>query len=386
MATILNMNRRVLYWVCQLLGFSLYMIVGLISFFNDDNPDESGTGVVSLAFLFLATLYLMLSTHVFRYFIHRRRWIKLYLAKLLPRVMGAILVLTLSYFIVTSLMTITAFVITMPNTEQVTEDGTEEVAPDDTAEEGSFIMDVIYGQILEPFNVLSTLVTAFIIYFIWSIIYFMFHYVESYNQTLKYEATINEIELNKLKSQLNPHFIFNALNSIRALVDEDPRKSKIAITQLSTILRNSLIMDKKRLIPFTEEMVTVKDYLALETIRFEERLRTSFHLHPESYRFEVPPLMVQTLVENGIKHGISNLAAGGDLKVETELVKGGYALAIRIRNSGQYVNGVQRRGSGYGIENTKQRLRLIFGQEASFSIGNESEGVVLTEVIIPQKT
>lgn len=322
--------------------------------------------------LFLVTLYLLLSTHVFRYFIHRRKWNKLYLAKLLPRVLSALVVLTFSYFVFTSLVS-TGYMIL------------QEVLAEQGVGSGESLKDQIIDQVLTPYNIVSTSLTSFIIYFIWSTIYFMWHYWESYNQTLKYEATINEIELNKLKSQLNPHFIFNALNSIRALVDEDPGKSKIAITQLSTILRNSLIMDKKRLIPFTEEMVTVKDYLALETIRFEERLQTDFRLHPESYRFEVPPLMVQTLVENGIKHGISNLAAGGIVEVETQLISGEDKLAIRIRNSGKYINGVKRRGSGYGIENTKQRLRLIFGQEASFTIGNESDGIVLTEVIIPQK-
>ncbi|MEL6534585.1 MAG: histidine kinase [Bacteroidota bacterium] len=347
-----------------------------------------------------------MSTHLFRYFIHRRKWIKLYLSKLLPRVLGAIVVLTLSYYVFFSLVLYADYKL---GPEETTQEESIEPIIDSLglayeASQGSLPLDsasilnpeqnpvdeeaeqvTMFDLVLDPVNVISIMSTGLIVYFIWSTIYFMFHYVESYNQTLKYEATINEIELNKLKSQLNPHFIFNALNSIRALVDEDPRKSKIAITQLSTILRNSLIMDKKRLIPFTEEMVTVKDYLALETIRFEERLQTDFKLHPESYRFEVPPLMVQTLVENAIKHGISNLAAGGEVIVETVLLKEEDKLAIRIHNSGQYVNGQPRKGTGYGIENTKQRLRLIFGQEASFSISNESADKVLTEVVIPVK-
>ena len=112
---------------------------------------------------------------------------------------------------------------------------------------------------------------------------------------------------NLLKSQLNPHFIFNALNSIRALVDENPGKSKNAITQLSNILRNSLQIDKNRLTSFTDEMKTVQDYLELESIRFEERLEVDIKLHPNSDQFQIPPLMIQTLVENSIKHGISNL-------------------------------------------------------------------------------
>src|SRR5690606_5122792 len=137
-------------------------------------------------------------------------------------------------------------------------------------------------------------------FFLWFVLYFSYHYFDQYNKSLKYEASMVQIELNNLKSQLNPHFIFNALNSIRALVDENPEKSKQAINQLSNILRNSLATDKKRLTKFGDELKIVRDYLGLENIRFEERLKTRFDIDPQSHRFNVPPLMIQTLVENGI--------------------------------------------------------------------------------------
>jgi LytS/YehU family sensor histidine kinase len=221
-----------------------------------------------------------------------------------------------------------------------------------------------------------------LIYLLWSLIYFMFHYVESYNKSLRYEAYISEIRLNKLKSQMNPHFIFNGLNSIRALVDEDPQKSKVAITQLSNILRNSLVMDKQRLINFNDEIKTVKDYLDLESIRFEERLETEIRLDPESGQFQIPPMMIQTLVENAIKHGISDLVDGGKIQITSEVRDG--MLNIRIRNSGQYVNGVIRKTEGFGIRNTVQRLKLIYADRAEFKIGNENENTVLTEIKIPR--
>ena len=100
------------------------------------------------------------------------------------------------------------------------------------------------------------------------------------------------------------------------MVDENPKKSKQAITQLSNILRNSLASDKKGLTNFDEELKIVKDYLGLESIRFEERLKTEFDIHPESQRFLVPPMMIQTLVENGIKHGISKLTRGGVIQLK----------------------------------------------------------------------
>ena len=187
----------------------------------------------------------------------------------------------------------------------------------------------------------------------------------------------------RARHPINPHFIFNALNSIRALVDEDPQKSKKAITQLSNILRNSLIMDKRSLVRFQDELQTVKDYLALEGIRFEERLHTEFHVSPEAQDFQVPPMMLQTLVENGIKHGISNLVDGGIIHVDA-LVKD-HKLHVLVRNSGQYINGVKKKnGSGVGLTNTKQRLKLLYGHRAQFSIKNENEKTVLTELVIPQ--
>lgn len=226
----------------------------------------------------------------------------------------------------------------------------------------------------------------YLIIFVWSVLYFIYNYFERYNLSLKHEAAVTEIELNNLKAQLNPHFIFNALNSIRALVDENPKKSKNAITQLSNILRNSLASNKTRLTSFEDELKTVKDYLGLEGIRFEERLNTSFQIHPDSYQFSVPPLMLQTLIENGIKHGISKLKKGGLVEMRTFVADN--KLKIQIRNTGQIkINGapIQEKG-GLGLRNTSQRLSLLYGNEASFKIFNESEDTVLTELIIPQNT
>ncbi len=241
----------------------------------------------------------------------------------------------------------------------------------------AFDLQIILGQSLY----------YFIVFFLWTVFYFMYHYFAQYYKSLRYEASMIEIELNNLKSQLNPHFIFNALNSIRALVDENPRKSKQAINQLSNILRNSLASDKKGLTNFEDELKIVKDYLGLESIRFEERLRTEFDIDPESQRFLVPPLMIQTLVENGIKHGISKLTTGGVIQLKT-LVDGKY-LRIQIRNSGSMVSGAKRGKSGksgLGIKNTVQRLKLLYGDDASFKIANENDNFVLTELVIPQNT
>lgn len=216
------------------------------------------------------------------------------------------------------------------------------------------------------------------IFFLWSVFYFIYNYFERYNKSLKLEATVKEIELSNLKAQLNPHFIFNAMNSIRALIDENPVKSKEAITQLSNILRNSLASDKRGLTKFEDELKIVKDYLSLESIRFEERLHTEYEIATGSNDFWVPPFMIQTLVENGIKHGISQLTEGGTIILKTVIVDD--ELKIQISNSGHYVNG---RKKGLGLTNTIQRLKLLYGDAAYLQISNEKNNFVLTEIKIP---
>jgi LytS/YehU family sensor histidine kinase len=237
--------------------------------------------------------------------------------------------------------------------------------------------------LFDPISIWGLSSVYAVIFFLWYVLYFTFHYFDQYNKGLKYEASMVQIELNNLKSQLNPHFIFNALNSIRALVDENPLKSKQAINQLSTILRSSLASDKNGLTKFADELKIVRDYLGLEGIRFEERLKAEFEIDPDSNRFYVPPLMIQTLVENGIKHGISRLTEGGVIQLQTVVDRD--RLKIRIRNSGRLVNGERSGMSGIGLKNTVQRLKLIYGDEASFRIVNEKDNFVLTEIIIPQK-
>ena len=152
--------------------------------------------------------------------------------------------------------------------------------------------------------------------------------------------------------------------------------------QLSNILRSSLASEKKGLTKFDDELKIVKDYLGLESIRFEERLKTEFDIHPESHDFFVPPLMIQTLVENGIKHGISRLTAGGIIQLKTIVERG--RLKVQIRNSGHLMNGVKRNKTGIGLKNTVQRLKLLYGDEAAFRIVNENDNFVLTEIVIPQ--
>jgi LytS/YehU family sensor histidine kinase len=140
-------------------------------------------------------------------------------------------------------------------------------------------------------------------------------------------------------------------------------------------------MERNETVPLEEEMQTVNDYLALEAIRFEERLNYELDIDPRSGRIEIPPMMVQTLVENGIKHGVTKRTEGGKITV-TSKTNGPY-LIIQIKNSGQIDELSLRHAKGFGIDNTKQRLNLLYGEKAIFTIKNESSDVVLAEIKIP---
>lgn len=330
--------------MCQIIGWSFYGFANIFAYFFQSNKLEYG----DIAGQLMQILFYIMSTHLLRFVIKKGNWLTISSIKLIPIVITADLLLAVCNYLFLIVVTFSLGTL-IPSVE-------------------SKSVNIIFG-ILGPFA----------IYFLWSLAYFTYHYFEQYNKSLKYEAVINEIELNYLKSQLNPHFIFNALNSIRGLVDENPKKSKSAINQLSNILRNSLQMDKKRLISLHEEMETVKDYLALETIRYEERLQVEINIKKDAYPVMIPPMMIQTLVENGIKHGIATLKKGGKISINGKVAGG--ELLVDIRNTGKYVNG--KAIGGHGLSNTKKRLDLIFGENAHFSISNELDDRVLTRVKVP---
>lgn len=339
------MNKRKIYWICQIGGWSFYGFLQIFLYSTQQTPDST-----HLLGEFFQVVFYILSTHLFRYILVTTGWLNLNFDKLIPRVfflIGIFSVLNYGFLVIYSFFS-----------GQLTD--------------RDFMLSLIVLNIFGPM----------IIYLIWTMIWFTFHYFDAYNKSLKYEAAAKEIELRNLRSQLNPHFIFNALNSIRALVDEDPLRSKSAITQLSNILRNSLIVDRQRLITFSEEIDTVKDYLELESIRYEERLKTHFDLDPKSAKYLIPPLMVQTLVENGIKHGISTLKNGGKISISSRVEEEN--LVIQIRNAGQYLNGKASQAKGFGLNNTRKRLELIYGDQATFQIYNETKRIVLTEIVLPK--
>ncbi|MEP7236915.1 MAG: histidine kinase [Ferruginibacter sp.] len=218
---------------------------------------------------------------------------------------------------------------------------------------------------------------------IWLLIYIVYHYLEKNRNyeldRLKLESTVKELELKTIKSHINPHFIFNSLNSIRALVDENPKRARRAITELSNILRSSMQAEKAETVTLEREMDIVKDYLALEQMRFEERLKIEFEIDEDTLLQPVPPMMLQTLVENAIKHGISKQIKGGVVIVKASFKNND--MELLVQNTGQL--SATPNGEGFGIKSTQDRLNLMYQGKAVFDIRNLDNNMVESKVLLP---
>lgn len=231
-------------------------------------------------------------------------------------------------------------------------------------------------------NVIRSSLFAFLLLTIWNLLYYIFNLVQKYIRERidksKLETLVKELELKTIKSHINPHFIFNSLNSIRALVDENPERARTAITELSNILRSSMHADKVETTTLEKELSIVKDYLALELMRFENRLHIEYNIDEDTLDQPVPPMMLQTLVENAIKHGINKQEQGGVIRIISDF-KDDYHELI-VQNTGQ-LNGAVN-SEGFGIASTYDRLNLLFDKRAKFELKNLEE-MVQARIIMP---
>lgn len=223
----------------------------------------------------------------------------------------------------------------------------------------------------------------FLILLIWNLIYFTYHYVEKTRKEaldkIRLESLVKELELKTIKSHINPHFIFNALNSIRALVDENPERARTAITELSNILRSSMQAEKLETAPLERELNIVKDYLELEHIRFEDRLKVEYDIDEDTLDQQVPPMMLQTLVENAIKHGISKQVSGGLIKIISDFRNNHHELIVQNTGTIEAAGNAE----GFGIVSTQNRLKLLFGNKADFALKNVNGNLVEAKVRMP---
>lgn len=197
-------------------------------------------------------------------------------------------------------------------------------------------------------------------------IYVVFFYAINYYQTLKekikkeaeLKALVREAELSALKSQINPHFLFNSLNSISSLTISSPEKAQEMVINLSTFMRYSLQHDQEETVSLKEELGNIKLYLAIEKVRFGKKLEPVFDIEEGCHDCQIPNMILQPLFENAIKYGVYE--ATGPVRIATSCKSENNYILIRIENDYEAESG-KNRGEGIGIRNIKQRLELIYG-------------------------
>ncbi|MBB6002027.1 sensor histidine kinase [Arcicella rosea] len=208
--------------------------------------------------------------------------------------------------------------------------------------------------------------------------------IDTERAKVKLEIHAKEIELTNLRTQLNPHFLFNSLNSIQALTLSEPKMARDAIIKLSDLLRVSLSFYELKDIPFQEELTLVKNYLDLEKMRFDNRLNYKTNVSKSVLSARVPPMSLQLLAENAIKHGIGKLKNGGEIIVFAH--KKNNTLVFGIQNTGTILEekSEKKTRKGIGLENLNKRLLINYGLKDAILIYAE-DNMVTAQVSIPIK-
>jgi len=338
-----------LYWKCQLGGWSGMVVWSMIV--------SSLLGQVSWRGLFLSVVVsglALLLTHFFRRVIHRGGWKELPPARLAPRVFGA----SASLGLITGLVT---FPLLLP-----------------MLREGAPTWEML----------LSNVVSSGFLFVGWFLLYFAYHYFqrgrEAQEAELRLRVAMRENELRTLRAQLNPHFLFNSLNSLRGLISESPERAQEAVTSLASLLRHTLRLSSAPTASLELELEAARHYLELEHIRFDDRLGYRFDVDPALQDQAVPPMLLQNLLENAIKHGISKRREGGRILVEVqedqEEAQG--RVLIRVTNPGRVEPSPAE--PGLGLANARDQLRLLFPGESELHLRSSGPDQVECVVRLPR--
>lgn len=347
------------YWICQIVGWTVYTLINMtfVVVVKDDPVTwQDTTSIVFTSVLFFGF------THGFRNWAYHRTWTDLPLWRLVLRILLVALVMGITVQTVSHV--VSKYVLELSFFEKL--DQSEEIGL------------MLIGSI-----------NSGLVIVMWSAIYFGLHAMWNYKQAeldrrqaevdrWKMEAQAKSARLKALELQLNPHFFFNSLNSIRALIVEDPSRAQAMVTRLAGLLRYALRAGEATTVPLRQEVRMVETYLDLEGVRFEERLRSTLEVNPEVLDRPVPLFLVQTLVENGIKHGLAPRPEGGEIAVTVE--GEGEGVRIQVRNTGRLHS---EESGGVGLANARQRLQLLFGNAATLALHQSAPDTVTADVYVP---
>jgi hypothetical protein len=335
------------YWICQAAGWGLYVVVTVYELIA-----ERVAHAVVLPFV-AAALGIAL-THGFRHFARARGWTSLGAGALAPRIVASSFGLAIVYVAVLGVV------------------------------EHFAIAEASPSPVLAA---VSAIVRWSMAFFIWLAIYFGYAVLEGRRDAevrrLRAEKAAKDAELGSLRAQLNPHFLFNSLNSIRALVVDDPTGAQDAITRTARILRYTLESGHEPTVTLKRELEMVDDYLALESLRLQDRLRVERRIEEGARHVPIPIMLVQLLVENAVKHGVSQRVDGGTLVIVARRIDEGLEIVVENPRPDVPARPLGNESPGIGVANGTERLRLLFGEAATFDLDLSRPALATARVVIP---
>ncbi len=342
------------YWRFQLVGWGLFCLLNQVWGYL---LLEGVLGYFLVDFV-LSWLSLLMGSHVIVTWSDGNGWLAMSAGKLWARVLGACLVMG-HLSVLPNILFYQSSIVTMPDQMQ------------------QLLAILEYQQVSMTYLVVSGGVMAGIKLTLWFLIVWVI-YQQKQGVKLRGRQRVLELELqnaqmDQLRQQLNPHFLFNCLNSIRAMIHIDKDASSRMVDELTQILRYTLQKSDER-VALSEELKVVDSYLSLEKARLGDRLEVQRNIALAALDFRMPPFLLQNLVENAIKHGISQRIRGGRVDLEGSVSERG--LTLVIRNDGELNH--EAAGLGIGLNNSRERLRLLYGRDDLLSIRQDGSLVVST--------
>lgn len=341
------MNTKIAYWIFQILGWGTYLGLGLVLVTNS-NQDMLRWFPVML----IKTSLLFFMTHLLRNYFIKINLLNLPTRRIIFTAIISVIIISVTANIVASIIMLQPFkLITWKQ----------------------YSLQALFYYIINE----SFIVAA------WVAIYLVAALIKQRRQReiekWQLEVIAQKAQLDSLKSQINPHFIFNSLNNIRSLIFENRKQASDMITHLSNLLRYSVKHNDSGKETIENELKVVRDYLKLQSIHLEERLTYKIDVDKELLNVEIPSMSIQQLVENAIKHGILELKKGGEIQIQ--IYNKNKNAIVEISNTGKIIE--KEKTTKLGIKNVSDRLRLMFGNNAQLTLTQTENNIVTVKFNVP---
>lgn len=342
-----NVKPKSLFWLMQFSGWGLFTLLNLAGrqYFVHFHLSELVNSLV-------LGICLIISTAILRKYYQQKLETKSLLHGLVQMVIGSFIA-GLATMLLFALMIV-------PNQEAIFNTSNQQL-----------FQQILLGSPMVMFLILA-----------WSAVYAIFkkqqHLKQAQQTQEQLEQSLKVARLDVLLSQINPHFIFNAINNIRALILEDANKARDMLADLSEVMRYTMQIEKEKTIAFKDELDVVKQYIALNKLQFEDKLQVHYNLSPETMNFSLPPMILQLLIENALKHGIGRLKQGGEIIITSEVFSTHWT--VTVENSGVLLplDDKEKNNTGVGLNNIQQRLSLVYGNKSHFTLQASDIGVIAT--------